>query len=174
MGFPASFVSTTIVKSPDPTAGVALILDCLEQALQAYDADITLRGEDFCEFRVPIGVRLVNDLLSFGYRPGRWTPLTFVSAGSFSVKPLRDRVVVSANIQIGQYLLTRVAPLAAISGALSPLGGPVLSLVFGACAGLGVAAIWYVLASWEFGSWLHRLDRVIGTGARTRGRLTSA
>jgi hypothetical protein len=172
MTFPASFVSTTIVQSRDPAAGPVPVLDSLERTLQDYDADITLRGEDFFEFRVPLGARLVNDLLTFGYRPRRWTPLTFVSAGSFSVKPLRDRVVVSADVQVGQYLLTRVAPLAAISGVLSPLSGPVPSLVFGACAGLGIAAIWYGLARWEFGSWLKRLDLEIGADAGCR--LTSA
>jgi len=174
MGFPASFASTTIVESPDPPAGVTPILDCLEQALQDYDAEITLRGEDFSEFRVPIGARLINDFGAFGYRPGRWTPLAFVSAGCFRVTPLRDRLVVTADVQIGQYLLTRVAPLSGIGGVLSPLGGPIPSLVFGTCVGLGIAAIWYSLARWEFGSWLQRLDRRLKEDGHRRGRLTSA
>jgi len=162
-----------MVLPPDPAAGVTSVLDYLEQTLQDCDADITHRGEGFFEFKVPIAARLVRDLtLRFGRRS--WTPLSFVSAGSLSATPLRDLVVVSADVRISQYLLTRVAVFGLVTGALSAFGGPILALVVGVSAGLGMGAVCYALAQWEFGSWLKRLDRLLRDGPRKRGRLTSA
>ena len=180
MAFPTSFVSTATVRLPDPSACVGSTLHYLHRTLRDYGARISLQGEDFFEFRVPILDRLVNDFGTMGYRMGPWTPLTFVSAGSVSVRLLRDSVIVSADVQVGQYLLTRAAPLSGIAGLVSPVGGLIPSLVFGAGVGLSIAAIFYGLARWEFGRWLkglglsRQIGPPLGRGLPTGGRLTSA
>ncbi len=159
MGFPRSYVSTTMALSPNPADGVAPVLDCLEGALQDYDAEITHRGDTFFEFKVPILARLATDLtLRLGHRSH--TPLSFIGSGSFSATPLRDHVVVSAEVRISQYLVTRVGVLAVLSGALNPFGS-VSSLLFGASVGLGIGVICYALARWQFGLWLDDLDRLL-------------
>src|SRR2546422_5780333 len=109
MGFPTSFSSTTIVVPPDPRAPVTSVLEYLDQALQEYDADITLRGDGFLEFKVPVGSRLLRDL-AVRWRIGSTSwPLSFVGSGSFTAAQLRDRVVVTADLRISEYLATRVA-----------------------------------------------------------------
>ena len=134
-------------------------------------SDITNRGDGVLEFKVPLGTRLLRDL-AVRWVPGRW-PLSFVSAGSFAATPLRDHVVVTADVQISQYLLTRVGLLALISGALNPFGS-IPSLLFGATIGLATGAVCYILARWEFDSWLSTLDRRVRLGDGPPGRLTSA
>ena len=171
MAFPKSFVSTTMVRLSDSAAGVTPLIDYLDQALQDQDADITNRGDGVLEFKVPLGTRLLRDL-AVRWVPGRW-PLSFVSAGSFAATPLRDHVVVTADVQISRYLLTRVGLLALISGALNPFGS-IPSLLFGATIGLATGAVCYILARWEFDSWLSTLDRRVRLGDGPPGRLTSA
>jgi hypothetical protein len=95
--------------------------------------------------------------LALRWRPGR-TPLSFVGAGTFTTTLLRDYVVVSADVQISQYLVTRVGLFGLVSGALNPFGS-VPSLVFGAAIGIALGAVSYGLARWEFNSWLADLDR---------------
>ena len=171
MAFPKSFVSTTMVQLADSAAGVTPVIDYLDRALQDQDADITNRGDGVLEFQVRLGTRLLRDL-AVRWAPGRW-PLSFVSAGSFVATPLRDHVVVTADVQISQYLLTRVGLFALISGALNPFGS-VPSLLFGATIGLATGAVCYILARWEFDSWLSTLDRRVRLGDGPPGRLTSA
>ncbi len=171
MAFPTSFGSTTMVRLSDTAAGVTPVIDYLDQALQAQDADITNRGDGLLEFRVPLRTRLLRDL-ALRWVPGGW-PLSFVSAGSFAATPLGDHVVVTADVQISQYLLTRVGLFALVSGALNPFGS-ISSLLFGAAVGLATGAICYVLAKWEFDSWLSTVDRRVRLGHRQPGRLTSA
>ncbi len=161
MGFPTSFSSTTIVAPPDPRAPVTSVLEYLDQALQEYDADITLRGDGFLEFKVPVGSRLLRDL-AVRWRLGSTSwPLSFVGSGSFSAAQLRDRVVVTADLRISEYLATRVALFGLVSGALGGLSGAIPAVVVGAGVGLGLGAICYALAKWEFGFWFQRLDRLL-------------
>ena len=161
MGFPTSFSSTTIVAPPDPLAPVTSVLDYLDQALQEYDADITLRGDGFFEFKVPVGSRLLRDL-AVRWRLGStaW-PLSFVGSGSFTAAQLRDRVLVTADLRISEYLATRVALVGLVSGAFGALSGAIPAVVLGAGAGLGLGAVCYALAKWEFGFWFQRLDRLL-------------
>jgi hypothetical protein len=154
-----SFASTTMVRSPDPAAGVAPVLDYLDRAIQTYDADITYRGDTFFEFKVPIVARLANDFtlpLSLRSR----APLSFIGSGSFSATTLQEHVVVSAEVRISQYLATRVGLFALLSGALNPFSS-VSSLLLGASVGVGVGTICYALARWEFGLWFGDLDRLL-------------
>ncbi len=161
MGFPTGFSSTTIVAPPDPAAPVASVLDYLDEALQEYDADITLRGDGFFEFKVPLGSRLLRDL-ALRWRLGStsWS-LSFVGSGSFSATQLHDRVLVAADLRISQYLLTRVASFGLIGGVLGAFGGAIPAVVVGAGVGLGLGAVCYALARWEFGFWFQRLDRLL-------------
>src|SRR6266516_8157082 len=109
MGFPTSFSSSTIVAPPDPTAPIQSVLDYIEQPLQEYDADIIVRGDGFFEFKVPVASRLRSDLM-VRWRLGSTSwPLSFVGSGSFAAEKVRDRVLVSAELQISQYLGSRVA-----------------------------------------------------------------
>ena len=173
MGFPTSFSITTIVRPPGSTSGLGPVLDYIDQTFQHYHADITHRGENFFEFKIPVGTRLVRELTS--RLAGRsWTPLSFVASGTVSVTPLQDRVMVSADVQVSQYLLTRIALFGLITGLLSVVGGVIPALVVGVIAGLGMGAVSYGLAQWEFGSWLRRLDRLLRDAPPARGRLTSA
>ncbi len=161
MGFPTSFSSSTIVAPPDPTAPIQSVLDYIEQALQEYDADITVRGDGFFEFKVPVASRLRRDL-TVRWRLGStaW-PLSFVGSGSFTAEQVRDQVLVIADVRISQYLGSRVALFGLVSGAIGALSGPLPALIFGAGASLGVGAVCYALAKWEFGFWFQRLDRLL-------------
>ena len=173
MGFPTSFSSTTIVVPPDSAAPVASVLNFLDQAVQEYDGDITHRGDGFFEFKVPIATRLLRNL-ALRWRLGSTSwPLSFVGSGSFSATQLHDRVVVCAELRITQYLLTRGALFGVVSGGISAFSGAIPALVFGAAGGLGVGAVCYALAKWEFGFWFQRLDRLLEEGRQSR-RLTSA
>ena len=140
---------------------MASVLDYLDQALRGHDADITLRGDGFLEFKVPIGLRFLRHL-ALRWRVGSTSwPLSFVSSGSFSAAQLRDRVLVTADLCISQYLLFRGGLFALVSGALGALGGAIPALAVGAGAGLGMGAVSYALAKWEFGFWFQRLDRLL-------------
>ena len=161
MGFPTTFSSTTLVAPPDPAAPIASVLDYLEHALYEYEADITNRGDGFFEFKVPIGIRFLSDL-AVRWRLGSTSwPLSFVASGSFSARQLHDRVVITADLRISQYLVSRGAVLGLAAGAIGAFRGPVLALALGAGAGLGMAAVSYALAKWEFGFWFQRLDRLL-------------
>ena len=173
MGFPTTFSSTTMVAPPDPAAPVVSVLDFLDQAVREHDADVTQRGEGFFEFKVPIAARLLRDL-AVRWRVGStYWPLSFVGSGSFSATQLRDRVVVSAELRISQYLLTRGALVGVVSGAISAFNGPIPAFAIGAGAGLAMSAVCYALARWEFGFWFQGLDRLLRDGHQRR-RLTSA
>ena len=161
MGFPTGFSSSTIVAPPDPAAPINSVLDFIEQALQEYDADITVRGDGFFEFNVPVASRLRRDL-TVRWRLGSTSwPLSFVGSGSFTATEVREKVLVSADVRISQYLGSRVALFGLVSGALGALSGPVPALIFGGGASLGVGAVCYALAKWEFGFWFQRLDRLL-------------
>jgi hypothetical protein len=162
-----------MVTSPDRASPITSVLDFLEQAVQEYEADITHRGEDFFEFKVPVVARLVRDLaVRWRFGSTSW-PLSFVGSGSFSATQVRDRVVVSAELRISQYLVTRGAMVGVLSGAISAFNGAIAGLVFGASAGLAMSAVCYALARWEFGFWFQRLDRLLREGRPSR-RLTDA
>jgi len=161
MGFPTSFSSTTIVAPPDPSAPVASVLDYIDGALQEHDADITGRGDGFVDFKVPIVARVARSFV-FRWRLGSTSwPLSFVGSGSFSAAQLRDRVLVTADLRITQYLLTRGAVFGLLTGAITASNGALFALVVGASIGLGVSAVSYALAKWEFGFWFQRLDRLL-------------
>ncbi len=161
MGFPTSFSSTTIVAPPDPRAPVTSVLTYLDQAVQEYDADITLRGDGFFEFKVPVGSRLASDL-AVRWRLGSTSwPLSFVGSGSFTATQLRDSVQVTADLRISEYLATRVALFGLVSGALGAFGGAIPAVALGGGVGLGIGAVCYALAKWEFGFWFQRLDRLL-------------
>jgi hypothetical protein len=161
MGFPTSFSSSTIVAPPDPTAPIQSVLAYIERALEKYDADITMRGDGFFEFKVPVASRLRSDLM-VRWRLGSTSwPLSFVGSGSFAAEKVRDRVLVNADLRISQYLGSRVALFGLASGAIGALSGPLAALIFGASASLGVGAVCYALAKWEFGFWFQRLDRLL-------------
>jgi hypothetical protein len=161
MGFPTSFSSTTIVGPPDPSAPVASVLDYIDGALQEHDADITGRGDGYVDFKVPIVARVARTFV-FRWRLGSTSwPLSFVGSGSFSAAPLRDRVLVTADLRITQYLLTRGALFGLLTGAITASNGALFALVVGASIGLGVSAVSYALAKWEFGFWFQRLDRLL-------------
>ena len=161
MGFPTSFSSTTIVVPPDPSAPVASVLDYIDGALQEHDADITGRGDGFLDFKVPIVARVARSFV-FRWRLGSTSwPLSFVGSGSFSAAQLRDRVLVTADLRITQYLLTRGTLFGLFTGAITASNGALFALVVGASIGLGVSAVFYALAKWEFGFWFQRLDRLL-------------
>ena len=133
----------------------------------------TSRGWTTVEFKVPIATRLLRDL-ALRWRLGSTSwPLSFVGSGSFSATQLHDRVVVCAELRITQYLLTRGALFGLVSGGISAFSGAIPALVFGAAGGLGIGAVCYALAKWEFGFWFQRLDRLLEEGRQSR-RLTSA
>jgi hypothetical protein len=161
MGFPTSFSSTTIVVPPDPSAPVASVLDYIDGALQEHDADITGRGDGCLDFKVPIVARVTRSFV-FRWRLGSTSwPLSFVGSGSFSAAQLRDRVLVTADLRITQYLLTRGTVFGLLTGAIAASNGALFALVVGASIGLGVSAVSYALAKWEFGFWFQRLDRLL-------------
>ena len=171
MAFPNSFELSTIVHLPNQGDGVIAVIEHLDRTLGDQDADITTRGDGLLEFKVPLDSRVLRDVM-VRWKPQRW-PLSFVSGGSFSATPVRDYVVVSADINVSRYLLARVGLFGIVSGLLNPFHS-VSSFLFGALVGLGVGAVSYALARWEFESWFSALDRRLRLEDPPAGRLTRA
>jgi hypothetical protein len=171
MAFPNSFESKTMVRLANQAVDVAPVINYLDQAVNDHDGDVTNRGDGLLEFKVPIGTRLLRDMV-VRWAPGRW-PFSFVSGGTFTATPVQDYVVVSAHVNVSRYLLARVGLFGVVSGLLNPFHS-ISSFVFGAIIGLAVGAFSFTIAKWEFESWFSTIDRRLRLGDRPRGRLTSA
>ena len=171
MPFPTDFTTKAQVLAPSHEGrDVKAVLEGLERALYNQDAEIVQRGEDFLEFRVPIGERLLRDFSRFGH-PRHW-PLTFVSGGTVSVTEDRGVYRVVADLRTSFYPVLQLIPV--VLGALVvPLEGIWARLLAGVFAGLAFNAATYLVGKWQFGGWLERMGWDISDDL-SRGRLTRA
>ena len=171
MPFPSDFGAKAQVLAPSLRArDVKVVLERLESALYKQDAEIVERGEDFIEFRVPVGERLLRDFSLFGHR-WHW-PLTFVSSGTVSVTEDLGVYRVVADLRTSFYPILQLLPVV-LAFFVVPVEGAWARLLSGLVAGLAFNAATYAVGKWQFRGWLERMGWEI-TDDLSRGRLTSA
>ena len=158
MPFPTGFTTKThITAPPNGAKAAAAVLDRLERALYDHDAKITHRGEEFFEFKVPVGARIARGFGSAFKRPP-WSPLSFISGGTISLTEHLGVYRVTAELRTSAYPGTRLVLAFAIGALLTPVHGVVARLVAGVVVGCAFSGVSYPLALWQFGAWLERTE----------------
>ena len=171
MSFPTQFLAKAEVLAPQHnTSHTRAVLDGLERALYAEDAEIVHHGEDYLEFKVPLTEWLRRDFTRVWRRP--YWPLSLVSGGTVSVREDLGVYRITAHLRTSFYPLVQLAPFA-LGALVTPVQGSWARLIAGVVAGLVCNAAIYVIGKWQFGGWLQRLGFQISDDL-SRGRLTRA
>lgn len=173
MPFPTGFTTRThIAAPPNGAKAAAAVRDRLERALYGHHARIIHRGEDFFEFKIPVGARIARDFGSAFNRPA-WSPLSFISGGTIRLTEQLGVYRVTAELRTHAYPGARLALAFAIGALITPVHGVLPRLLAGIVVGLAFGGVSYPLARWQFGPWLERTGAEITDDAAS-GRLTSA
>jgi hypothetical protein len=170
MAFPSSLTTRAHILAA-AGATPAAVLDRIQIVLSDNDAEITHEGEGFVEFKVPIGARLARDFGHFLRRPP-WWPLAPIRGGTITLTEDLGVYRLTADVQTSAYPIVQLLPVA-LGAWFAPVHGIVARVIVGIACGFVLSSGIYLLAMWQFGSWLVRTAAEISDEA-ARGRLTSA